>query len=82
MTVTIQLLPQIEEGLLSQARERGMTLDAYVQSVIESAAAGGVASTMSAEDFEAALDELAAGSERLPVLSAEAYSREGIYGDR
>lgn len=81
MTVTIQLSPQVEEGLLSQARHRGMTVDAYVQSVVENAAIRREMSAMSPEDFEAALDELSAGSERLPVLSAEAYDRESIYRD-
>jgi hypothetical protein len=30
------------------------------------------------KDFEAALDELVAASQRLPVLAPEVYSREGI----
>jgi len=81
MTITVQLSPQIEETLVSQARERGMSMDAYVQTVIESAAVRQEMLATSPEDFEAALDELSAGSEQLPVLSPEAYSREGIYRD-
>ena len=81
MTITVQLSPRIEEVLATRAREHGLTVDAYVQSVIESAAVGQEMLAMSPEDFEAALDELSAGSERLPLLSPEAYSREGIYGD-
>ena len=81
MTITVQLSPQIEEVLVSRAREHGLTVDAYVQSVIESTAVRQEMLAMSPEDFEAALDELSADSERLPVLSPEAYSREGIYGD-
>jgi hypothetical protein len=81
MTITIQVSPQIEDVLVSRARECGMTVDAYVQSVIESAAVRQEMLAMSPADFEAALDELAADSERLPVLSPAAYSREGIYGD-
>jgi hypothetical protein len=56
-------------------------VDAYIQSVIENAAVRQEMLAISPADFEAALDELAAGSERLPVLSPAAYSREGIYGD-
>jgi hypothetical protein len=81
MTITVQLSPQIEEVLVTRARENGMTVDAYVRSVIESAATRQEMLAMSPEDFEAALDELSAGSECLPVLPPEAYSREGIYGD-
>ena len=81
MTINVQLPPEIEATLLSRARAQGMTLDAYVQSVIEGVATGQSVPALSVEDFEAALDELAAGSERLPVLPPEASSREGIYRD-
>jgi hypothetical protein len=33
------------------------------------------------EEFEAGLDELASASDTIPVLPAEAYTRESIYGD-
>ena len=36
---------------------------------------------LSEEEFEAYLDSLAQGLDELPVLPAEAISREGIYGD-
>lgn len=36
---------------------------------------------LSEEVFEACLDSLAEGLDELPVLPAEAISREGIYGD-
>ena len=81
MTIHVQLPPQIEATLLSRARAQGMTLDAYVQSVIESVATEQGTPALSVEEFEAALDELAAGSERLPVLPPEASTREGIYRD-
>lgn len=80
MTITIQLSPQIEDVLVTRARENGMSVDAYVQSVLEGAAAGRKMLALSPEDFEAALDELSSDSERLPVLPPEAYNREGIYG--
>ncbi len=34
MTVTLELKPETERGLLTQARERGVTLDAYLQQVL------------------------------------------------
>lgn len=36
---------------------------------------------VSDQEFEAALDVLAQGSEKLPVLTEEATTRAGIYGD-
>jgi hypothetical protein len=81
MTITIQVSPHIEDVLVSRARENGMTVAAYVQSVVESAAVRQEMLAMSPANFEAALDELSADSERLPILSPEALSREGIYKD-
>jgi hypothetical protein len=37
------------------------------------------AAAMSLAELDAALDELAEGSENLPILAPEAYTREGIY---
>ena len=81
MEIRVDLTPQVEAGLLVQAQTQGMPLDAYVQSVIERIAAQRNAADLSLEDFEAGLDELAAASDDLPVLPAEAYTRESIYGD-
>ena len=79
MTISIQLEPEIETSLLARARAQGMTLDAYVQSLVTGSVAGAQPLPMSDEEFEAALDELAEGSENWPVLSPEAYTRAGIY---
>jgi hypothetical protein len=83
MTIKIQVEPEVEASLLARARARGMTLDAYVRSLIEGAAAAAepASSPMSLAEFDAALGELAEGSENLPVLPPEAYTREGIYGN-
>jgi hypothetical protein len=34
MTVTLDLNPEIEEGLLAQARERGISLSEYLQEIV------------------------------------------------
>jgi hypothetical protein len=81
VTISIQLEPQIELSLLARARAQGMTLGAYVQSLVEGAAAERQSPSMSDEEFEAALDELADGSENLPILPPEAYTRENICGN-
>ena len=81
MTITVQVPPQIEATLLSRARAQGMTVDAYVQSLIAGAATEPQSPPMSLDEFEAALDELSEGSENWPVLPPDAYTREGIYGN-
>jgi hypothetical protein len=58
---------------------RTSQLKSEVQYVSDGAAVRPDALPLSPEDFAAALDELSAGSERLPILPPEAYSREGIY---
>jgi hypothetical protein len=81
MTIHVQLAPEAEANLLSRAEAQGMTLDAYLQSILERMAVTPGPPPVSLEQFEAGLDELAEGSEHLPVLPPQAYSREGIYGD-
>jgi hypothetical protein len=34
MTVTLDLNPEVEQGLLALARERGVSLDAYLQEIV------------------------------------------------
>jgi hypothetical protein len=34
MTVTLTLNPEVEKGLLARARERGMSLDVYLQEIV------------------------------------------------
>jgi hypothetical protein len=91
MTVTIELPPEIEAGLLAQARAEGLNLSDYVQNLIRervSTKAAGAASRPAHElppeewvrQFEAWANSHA--GRNLPVLSDEAMSRESIYADR
>ena len=41
MTVKLELKPEVESCLLAQARARGLSLEAYVGEVLESAASPG-----------------------------------------
>jgi hypothetical protein len=81
MTITLHISPQVEGFLQVQARERGMTVDAYVQSMIESVAVRQPLCVLSQAEYEAKLDELSANSDNWPILPIEACNREGIYRD-
>ncbi len=81
MTVTLQLEPGLHARLVAEARAQGQSLESYVTSVVAQAVVSEGQPEISLEDFEARLDELAAGSESLPLLPPEAYSRASIYGD-
>ena len=34
MTVTLELNPEVEQGLLTQAQERGVSLDTFLQEIV------------------------------------------------
>ena len=81
VSITVSLEPELEARLVARARAQGMSLDAYLRTVVEQAAATEAPSKVSPEEFEAGLDALAEGCENLPVLPPDAYRRESIYGD-
>ena len=82
MTITLELLPNVEASLTAQAHAQGLELSAYLQLLLEQhAAPKSSESTISMEELEAGLDALAEGSENLPDLPLEAITREGIYRD-
>jgi predicted nucleic acid-binding protein len=81
VTVTVQLEPMLEARLLAEAHAQGLPIETYLASVLAQVAVpkGRLATTL--QDFETGLDELAEGSEKLPVLPPEAYRRDSIYGE-
>jgi hypothetical protein len=82
MTVTIELTPGVQERIQEQAAALGVSLEAYLLSVIEAVAFPAPGERASLEEFEAAMDAFSEGTETLPVLPEEALSRENIYGHR
>ncbi|MGH8567795.1 MAG: hypothetical protein ACREXU_07190, partial [Gammaproteobacteria bacterium] len=76
------LTPEQEARILAQAQRAGVSLEAYVQSVVAAAAFAPTGTRPTLEEFEAAMDEMAEGNDGIPVLGPEATSRESIYGDR
>ena len=82
MTVTLDLTPELEQRVAAQAIAQGLSLEAYLLSVIEAASVPAPSERATLEEFEAAMDELAEGLDHLPVLAPEALTRESIYGHR
>jgi hypothetical protein len=82
MTVTIELTPEVEERVSALASALGLSLEAYLQSVIETTAFQAPGESATVEEFDAAMDALVEGTDGLPVLSPEALTRESIYGVR
>ena len=91
MTVTIELPPDIEEGLLAQAQAQGLGVSDYVQNLVrghvlareDAAMKYRPAYELSADEwmrqFEAWTQSHAGNT---VVLPDEAMERESIYGDR
>jgi hypothetical protein len=79
MTLTLELRPEAEAGLLSQARAKGISLDAYVQELLQQVAGSAPVQKMSADDWEKALDEWIETSPAVPHLPDEALRREFLY---
>jgi hypothetical protein len=82
MTVTLNLKPELEAGLLAQARASGMTVEEYLLSVVEGAVLPMTHKALSAEERAAAFEAWSVGHRPTPPLSDNAVSRDGIYEGR
>jgi hypothetical protein len=81
MTVTIELAPDIEAGLVALAKAQGLGLPQYVERVLKdqiSNQGGGLSPAERAAAWMASTD----GLPLTPPLSDEAISRESVYGPR
>ena len=81
MAVTLQLPPDLEDLLQEEARVRGLSLEQYVQTLLEQHLTPLRPQKLTPEEFEAALDRVAQYSDKIPDLPDEAFTREGIYRD-
>ncbi len=82
MAVTLNLKPEVEAGLLTQAKAAGMTLEDYLLSMVEGAALPAFHVTLSPEQRANAFEAWSAGHRLTPPLSDYAVSREAIYDGR
>jgi hypothetical protein len=80
VAITLELTPEVEAGLAAQAQARGLRLEVYVETLLKQALMN-PSQKVSLEEFEAELDALARGSDKLPYLPPEALKRESYYQD-
>lgn len=81
MSITLELKPETEHQVIAEAAARGVSVEAYLTSLIESRDLASGPEGLSPEQLKADMDLLAEGSERLPVLPPDALTRKNIYGD-
>jgi hypothetical protein len=83
MTIQLKLNSETEARLIAEARAKGVPLERAAEQLLEQALAGRSSSRgrMSVEEFHQMLGGMAEGSERLPDLPTESFTRESFYED-
>ena len=85
MTITVDLPPEAEAKLVAQAKARGLSLDAFLRSIItiQAAAMESVTSVQAlrreGEDLDRAIDELFDTVQLRPGVGEGALRRENWY---
>jgi hypothetical protein len=84
MTIRIELNPETEARLIAEARAKGLPLEKAAEELLKEVLTQRSLSPgrISVEEFHQMLEGMAAGSERLPDLATESFSRESFYEDR
>jgi hypothetical protein len=84
MTIRIELNPETEARLIAEARAKGLPLEKVAEVLLQEILTERSLSPgrMSIEEFHQMLEAMAAGSEKLPDLLTESFSRASFYEDR
>jgi len=84
VTVTLNLKPEVEAGLLAQAQAAGLPLDQFLSRQLEvlSALPSQATAPSGSDQWEKELDEWLDSFPQHPLLSDEALKRENWYPDR
>jgi len=84
MMIEVELTPEGEARLTAEAQARGMALEKYAGRLLQEVLTAPIrpSGPMTVETFHAMLEALARGSERLPNLPTESFTRESFYEDR
>ncbi len=83
MTIRVELNPETEARLIAQARYQGVPLEKLAERLLAEALTESFSphGTLSLEEFHRMLEGMAEGSEKLPNLPTESFSRESFYED-
>lgn len=81
MSIIINVKPEVQAELARQAAAHGVQLEPYAASLLEEAAHTATAKTLTKDQLDRTLQELAQFSHKIPLLSDEAFSREVLYQD-
>ncbi|HEY3444203.1 MAG TPA: hypothetical protein VGK29_25860 [Paludibaculum sp.] len=82
MTITLKLKPEVEKGLIARARERGLTLDAYLDDLVQREAGLAGSASQTGKEKAQAFVAWARGHRPTTPLSDEAISRAKMYPER
>jgi hypothetical protein len=84
MTIHVELKPEIAAQLAAEASAQGLPLEKVAERLLQEALASRslLQGTLSMDKFHAMLKSLASGSEALPNLPTETFTRESFYEDR
>jgi hypothetical protein len=80
----MQVTITIPDDLAAQAEARGLSVEAYVQMLVDEAGRKSLPPhpPRTREQIEAFFEAMAEGSQKLPLLPTESFTRESFYQDR
>lgn len=80
----MQITITIPDDLAAQAEACGLSVEAYVQRLVDEAGRKSLAPhpVRSREQIETFFEAMAEGSQKLPLLPTESFTRESFYQDR
>ena len=84
MTIKVELNAETEARLVAQARSQGVPLEQLAERLLQEALTSSPLpnGVLTVEEFHRMLEGMAEGSENLPNLPTESFSRESFYEDR
>jgi hypothetical protein len=84
MTIQVELDPELGARLAAKARAQGMPLERAAARILEEAMTSRFTTSgdLTVGDFHTLLASMAEGSEPLPNLPTESFTRESFYEDR
>lgn len=80
MTVRLDLKPEIHASLIAQAQARGLSVEAYLEQMIQERTID--TPSLSLDEWEFEFESWVNSFPDTPALSDDAISRESMYPDR